>query len=141
MPAHLQRFPRIVLYLFALGLIGCPQKPWTEVREITSDQRLERENIMTPIFQELVPGKREKWNVTHAPSMEGKPAADYQRLLDLADFVSLDPVKKRTKYFYVEFFDPPPGVDKEDGEFYFQRFIIGVRENRIEYAELPPTID
>ena len=94
---------------------------------------------MTPIFQGVVPGKREKWDVTHAPTMEGKPAADYQRLLDLADYVLHDPVKKRTTYLYGEFFAPPPEVDKEDA--YIQSFIIVVREKHIEYAELPPTMD
>lgn len=107
-----------------------------EHRQITDAQRKEREKIMVPIFNGLVEDER---GVLHAPNVEGKPASDYQYLLDLADRVRHDPVNRKAMYFYPVFFNSPPEVKQEDE--YFLGFTIVVREKHIESAELPPPMD
>ncbi len=139
MPAYLRKSLRFSLLLFALCFIGCQQKPWTESRQITAEQRKERDTILTPITQGVVPGKRGHWDVSHAPEMEGKPAANYQRLLDLADYVRHDPLDKKETYFYYVFFETPSTTNPD--ETGYQVFIIVVREACIESAELPPAMD
>ncbi len=139
MPVHLRKHPQFWLVLFALCLLDFQQKPWGESRQITAEQWEERGNILGPITQGVVPGKRDKWDVSHAPEMEGKPAADYQRLLDFADYVRHDPVNHKDTYFYATFFDSRSPVGIENVWHY--SFIIIVREKRIEYAELPPPMD
>ncbi len=139
MPVHIRKYPRFWLLLFALCFVDCQQKPWTESRQITAGQWKERENILGPITQRVVPGKRDHWDVYHAPEMKGKPAKDYQRLLDLADYVRHDPVNNQDKYFYSTFFDSRSPANSENVWYYC--FIIVVRANRIESAELPPQMD
>ena len=139
MPAHIRKYPRFCMLLFAFCFIGCQQKPWTESRQITAAQRQERDTILTPITLGVVPGKRDQWDVSHAPEMEGKPVANYQRLLDLADYVRHDPLNKKETHFYYVFFGTPSTTNPDEAGY--QIFIIVVRENRIESTELPPTMD
>ncbi len=139
MPVHIRKHPAFWLLLFALCFVSCQQKPWGESRQNTAKQWQQRNTILTPIIQGVVPGKRDQWDVSHAPEMEGKPAANYQRLLDLADYVRHDPVNNKDTYFYATFFDSRSPSDNENVWYY--SFIIVVRENRIESAELPPPMD
>ena len=136
MLAHFRMNSSFEVLLFAICLFGCQQKPFVEYHQITDAERTEREKILMPIIDGLVEDKR---GVFHAPNVEGKLAADYQRLLDLADRVRHDPVNRKTVYFYLQPHNSSLEVNKED-EF-FHILTIAVREKYIESAELPPPMD